>query len=597
MKISSLSSSYNGHIGNDFANSKYDLAYKFKCIIRDMNNNAIKDASEFEKRISEIYNKSDFNDKITILNYVKDSFSTINELSNYLLLITYISTLICNDQDIKVINASKDIFDDILNNAESYTSDASCNDTIKMLIQIFGNNVRTITNISLTGDIESGKKVYVSYVSPIKIKDGLNSIQYHANQFRSSYSLIKNNNYYDITRDISAMQKRSFDPVSFIESTFKEYDEDYLVRRAEKISEIFDIIMKIDNECVIKIFKIFVNYLYDRLMNNSTGLIIMRNELIKCIDSREDDVDNDQLDDDLSPIDDFLNIMLDHIDNTMDIFNNKSAVLNGTPLIEMGFGYIYDIIPSNIETLIESVGVDYGQLLEEAAAAIDFETLNESIFTKPVELYDRSMDDDYEFEKQKRQDKYEFKKQKKQDKYEAKKALKSQKDQDKYEDKKARKQRNEQERHEFIREVKQDTYNAAKEGMSKYKNRTRTAGLKWKEIKLSTPIVYSAVRALKRLIIAVGIGGVSAAAGFNPVFLPIIYLIRRYLKDKAYPQTEKRKIMGELRRAIAECEAKIDQADRQNDMKQKYKLMQIKDKLESQLNMHNFASESGGVKI
>ena len=55
------------------------------------------------------------------------------------------------------------------------------------------------------------------------------------------------------------MQKRSFDPISFIESTLKEYDEDYLVRRAEKISEIFDVILKNNNEFMIKIFKVFVN--------------------------------------------------------------------------------------------------------------------------------------------------------------------------------------------------------------------------------------------------------------------------------------------------------------------------------------------------
>ena len=299
--------------------------------------------------------------------------------------------------------------------------------------------------------------------------------------------------------------------------------------------------------------------------------------------------------------------MLGHINNTIIVFNNRSAVLNGNTLIEMGFGYIYDIIPSNIETLTESA-VDYGQLLEEAAIGIDFETLNESIFTKPVDLYERSIDDDYELNKQKKLDKYELKKQKKLDNYEFKK----QKKQDKYETKKAEKAQDVQDNYDFEKQKKldkyenkksikqrneQDRYEAKKEEKLRHKNRTRTAGLKWKEIKLSTPIVYSAVRALKRLIIAAGIAGVSVEAGFNPVFLTIIYIVRRYLKDKAYPQAEKHKIMGELRRSIAESEAKIDQADRQNDMKQKYNLMKMKDKMESLLNMHNFSSESGGVKI
>ena len=82
-----------------------------------------------------------------------------------------------------------------------------------------------------------------------------------------------------------------------------------------------------------------------------------------------------------------------------------------------------------------------------------------------------------------------------------------------------------------------------KEEKEKEKQRTRTAWEKWKTIKLTTPAVYSATRALKRLLTAAAVGGTALAAGFNPVFLPIMYLISRYLSDKAFPDAEKRKIM------------------------------------------------------
>ena len=249
---------------------------------------------------------------------------------------------------------------------------------------------------------------------------------------------------------------------------------------------------------------------------------------------------------------------ISRVTNTLDCIDEKCIEVSSNPLFEMGFGYIYDILPSDINLITEDTANLIGKELSEAV--IEYDSLN--VISEGIGSI---MKRDEEFMDQKRRDKYEMKQKRKQDKYDEKRRRKE----EKYEEKK-------------------------KEKIQK-SNRTRTADLKWKTVKLSTPIVYSAIRALKRLIVAAGLGGISYASGMGTVFIPIMYLISRYLGDKRFPSTQKRKIMMEIRENIQQIDARIEQAERQDDMKQKYKLMKMKNKMESLYNRYNFLSGRGEV--
>ena len=56
--------------------------------------------------------------------------------------------------------------------------------------------------------------------------------------------------------------------------------------------------------------------------------------------------------------------------------------------------------------------------------------------------------------------------------------------------------------------------------------------------------------------------------------------------------------MQDIKHTLSIIESKIDQAERQNDMKQKYQLLRMKDKLESQFKRFGYSSTAGlGGKV
>ena len=416
-------------------------------------------------------------------------------------------------------------------------------------------------------------KVKIIYISPKDKYDvllGCANASRHPIMESSDGTYIKSMANYSTTKYFPQLTTREFNAEAYANNIFNEKDIDYLVNKAYKLSEyLFNII---DLHDALFLFEKLTDYLFDSLIKNSTGLNIIRDQLVKCKEILNTAIstsyEHRETLDRLIKYCDSKILSIEYIleDKTIDIIESS------TPLIEMGFGFIYDIIPSNIEDLPQNEVNKVAEALNECISSTDiYEVLTEGIISKlkrrkyDGEFEDKKRNDEYDFEAKKRDDKYEFEQKKKQDKYEEKKR----REQEDYEEKKKKKEE------------------AAK--------RTKTLGVAWKTMELSSPAVHSAVRGLKRLIAAAGIGGVAAAAGFNPVFLPIVYLLGKYFQDKRFPDLEKRKVMMELRSNIQQIDAKIEQAERQDDMKQKYQLMKMKEKMESIYNRYNYGLNRGAV--
>lgn len=598
MDIKIMDSSY-GFLGNHLGDMKMKRMLAIKDIIKKSYND-----DNFSKCFDghiEYANKqmqlSDPGDIKCALSSVLDSLPTfkydcsnIDKLINILFIIKYLLTTYIDKQysagDMKYGDEIIEILENIVEKIETIIeSDLSIleNDSVNCLITTIGKELN---------GLKIKKLASVPYVSPkdkYKAVDG--SMQATGKNVMTESSdgatIIKSITNYSVPKYYTQLTKRVFDPTDYIKSVFGEHDTDYLVNKVYKLSDLTSAYsLKLDNKDVYDSLVNVIEFFYYKLFNNSTGLTILKDELDKCIEILRDTVSPNESN--KNAIDSMILFMLrygDAIKNLFKKFESNNIQMENVPLIEMGFGFIYDIIPSNIEDMSEDDIKAVGEAMVETISDMDMmDVLTEGIFRKAANSIDVTVNgigngkrkDDYEFSRRKQSDEYEFGKRKREDKYELKKRKKD----DDY---------------ELDKRKKEDEYQTKKEEKERRKNATKTAGMKWKTLKLSTPAVWQAVRALKRLLTAGAIGGVSIAAGLNPIFLPIVYLITRYMRDKVYPDSTKREIMMEIRQTLNLIDSKIEEADRKNDMKQKYSLMKMKEKLTSLYNKNNYTSGRNAV--
>lgn len=584
MTLKNMGSTY-GFTADELVRGKLKIVDGVKTILNesytDEFKNGFKDSIENLEGLLKMADESDYDSIIKYICYFLQSHD-YSDYPNKFINVLFVIKFVVHGYYKKADNFNIDSCSELLHILEVLSGgDKLRTEEINTLLKNIGIVISKMKIVENTG-IDKNSVIKASYVTPLDMDNSISVLNscITENADMSGGTIIKSITNYSTVKNFPQLTRRVFDAPDYLMSLFQEKDDDYIVNKAYKLSEFINAaISTTDNP--YESIKTVVDFFYGKFTTNSTGMNILKDQLEEII-SKLPDMITLRYDkkDTIESIIEYLKTSLENVNTALKEFNNPDVMVPSTPLIEMGFGYIYDIIPSNIEELSSNDCKDIGRLLTEAIDSDTvFEVLNEGIFSrlkKEREEEEYKRQEKRETEKMKRQDDYEMKKQKKQDKYEAKK----QKKQDKYED---------------MKQKEKDEYEAKKEKKEKRKAATKTAGVKWKTIKLTTPAVYSAVRALKRLIVAVGIGGVSAAAGLNPIFLPILYLIQRYMRDKTFPDRTKREIMTEIRQTLSTIDAKIEQAERQNDMKQKYSLMKMKDKLESLYNRNNFFSGRSAV--
>ena len=439
------------------------------------------------------------------------------------------------------------------------------------------------------------------FITPLDRNTDIISINELISENAENGVTIKSIANYSDTRYFPQLTSLEFSPSDYINSIYHESDDDYVINKIRKLPDFLKSIISKEN--CYDAFVHICEFLYNKFANNTTALTLMRDALLECkeiVNSMQ--YLQYQQKESCERLNDYCKKLINFINGDNDRLDDKVCV-DSSPLIEMGFGYIYDILPSNIEDINESTIDSIGKAMVEAVDYFDImNVLSEASFSKndrirnrikqetENDIYRQRLQDEYADERRRAEDKYADERRIKDDKYSDERRKKD----DKYSDKR-RKQNDD---YDFKRREEQDEYEKKKEEKERKKNATKTAWSRWKTMELTNATAYSATRALKRLLAATAVGGVAYAAGFNPVFLPIVYLLSKYMGDKANPEKEKLKIMKEIKSTQNIIESKIEQADRQNDMKQKYQLMRMRDKLESQFKQMGYSSTSGiGGKV
>ena len=400
---------------------------------------------------------------ITISNY--DNIR--NHLNNF-------ENLVKHDQ--KLLN--NDFVDEIMSNVGHYvnTIERQVNDmTTDYVYYVSPKTLHSVTSIteSVIMDTDSSENKVISSSDP----DG----------FKTSVDINIGDN-----------------PSDFIQDIFNEDDHDYFVH---KIKRLYDYLLSLhgnfdDNHT--KAFIEAVNYIMSKIMNDITAKEILISTLSKCDELLSNIIPNS--DESLSNIE----IMTDKIEEITDIIHEHPHG-EVSLLDEMGLGYIYDVIPKDINentdiskmisylnecaeknnmlsTINESINIlnegikdridKYKERREKEAnfkerLKDEKYRLHDDTYDTRVDISRRNQNDDYEHNRemsqrkdndnynhsiQKRQDKYEFKQQKKQDKYSDNREMSNVKAHDKYDDKHNMNQHKKQDKYEFKQQKKQDKY-------------------------------------------------------------------------------------------------------------------------------------------
>ena len=436
------------------------------------------------------------------------------------------------------------------------------------------------------------------YITPLDKKNDINNLKVVTiNESADSGVIIKSIANYSTTKYFPQLTEVKFSPEGYVNGIYNENDDDYIINRIQKLPEFLKSILN-RKDC----YDLFIHvceYLYDKFTNNHTALGFLKEAMDKCISVIDSttmtEYEQKNICDSLRS---YCEKFASGIDDSILRLGEKQTS-DYSPLIEMGFGFIYDILPSNIDDINSETIDTIGTAMIEAVNEHDVYNLLTEVSNRDIrreikrdtenDIYRQRLQNKYYDERRDENDEYEDERRAQNDKYEDKRRLQN----DKYEDKRRMKN----DKYEEKQRRKQEEYEKKKEEKERKKNATKTAWAKWKTMKLTVPAVFSATRALKRLLTATAVGGVAYAAGFNPVFLPVIYLISRYMGDKTNPEGEKLKIMKEIKETQNIIESKIEQAERQNDMKQKYQLMRMRDKLDSQFKRFGYSSPSatGGM--
>lgn len=405
-------------------------------------------------------------------------------------------------------------------------------------------------------------------------------------------SIIKSIANYSVPKSFTQLTTRVFDADSYANNLINRFfinkfdDVDYLIKEINSLPDYLKSIVNNPTEEKIEQAKYIVSNMIYYLNNNITGLNILYDALVNF--SNRYDINSYTIDDKeiIDNFEDFINDCIIRIDTII----NNCKVVDISPLYEMGLGFIYDIVPENLDNLTPEDGDNMNRLIDEAVEYYDiFNTLNEGILHTIYHPFEATMsdkkkqkvEDDLEIRKQNKTDNLDLRKQKKSDNLD----LRKQKKQDKLERKDKKKQDK--------LERKQREKDKKEEAKEKRKNATKINYLRWKELELTTPLLWKSVTAFKRLFKAALLGTVSFAAGWNVAFLPLIYLMGKYLQDKKNPLLERQKLLGEIRATCEQIESKLDQARSQGDHKQEMYLIKLKNRMTS---MHDRYANGLDVK-
>lgn len=453
------------------------------------------------------------------------------------------------------------------------------------------------------------------YITPLDIQNDINVIRSTMSESIDGGYIVKSIANYSTTKYFPQLTRFEFSPEYYTNIIYHETDDDYVISRIKQLPDFLSSIL--NREDCYDSFIHICEFLYDKFSNNATALELFLEALNKCINILETSGSSQYTQrESYDRLIDYCEKLIGFINADINQLGRKPAI-DHSPLIEMGFGYIYDILPSNCDDItpdnIDAIGKAMVEAAEEydvmniLTEAFGFKKSNKDMIRREIkndvenDVYRQRLQNKYVDERREEEDRYSDRRRDENDKYYDKRR----EEQDKYSDRRRVKddrysdrRRAKDDKYSDKRREEQYQYEKKKEEKERRKNATKTAWAKWKTMELTNATAYSAIRALKRLVTATAVGGVSYAAGFNPVFLPIVYLLGKYMGDNTNPEKTKMKIMQDIKHTLSIIESKIDQAERQNDMKQKYQLIRMRDKLESQFKQMGYSSPSGiGGKV
>ena len=424
---------------------------------------------------------------------------------------------------------------------------------------------------------------------------------------------------------------RCMEPIEYISAIMNEDDHDYFIHN---IRFLYNYLLSLNSEYTDTDTNRFieaVNYIMSKVINDITGKEALLDTLTKC-DHLLSDITIPSSPEYLENIE----IMISKIEEITEIINENPG--GETSLLdEMGLGYIYEVMPKNLNSVSDMDSV-IKSLVECAENDDMLSVLNESIkdkikeridrhkerrekekafkekvkdekykihndtYDNRLEIEKRRQNDEYDDNHQAERDKYDFKQQKKQDNYDDNRDFSNQKKQDKYDFKQQKKQ----DKYDFKQQKKLDKYEQKKsvaaenrqmkidnaerkrqerlEARQRRRDETKIGINRWKTLECTNANARKASNALKKAVGAGAVAGVGALAGLNPIFAGSCYLISKYVKDKTNPMAEKRKLVDDMKLQIVELDEKINMCEQRGEHEKKLELMKMKRKIQSTYN-------------
>ena len=423
---------------------------------------------------------------------------------------------------------ARNFLKNIVNNRGDIDIAKICKGLFKLLKEFY-----TAENIDITMYATYRKYLFAidSIINTVNIEIKYDDVIKNIDNLSESASIIKAVTNYSQYVPYSRLKidvKKS--PDEYLSEMYNDTSIEYVISKIHVLLDYFDAISDLSLTENYPTAITVLSYFYTAVRFNSTGLKMLKDILLKIINMLNnkiyDQINQLRCDD----IVEFIKSMIKSIDNSMSD-QSQVNIMDTSPMIELGFGYIYDKYPVNIDDINESSirYVDFDEIDDSM-----FDVLRENIFDSVKQI----VDENHDINRRKKEDKYERE-----------------------------------------RSRKNELYDIETAKIKKNKTAMNLTLDKAKTLTLTSPLVHQVVSGLKKAIKAVIVGGAGALAGFNPIFAGALYLVGKFVKDKQFPANEKRKIMMEINDQIEIIDKKIEDAERRDDDKSKYALITMKNKL------------------
>lgn len=416
---------------------------------------------------------------------------------------------------------------------------------------------------------------------------------------------VKSMNNYTNTVNFPQLTKVELTPQEIAHLIYSDTNIENLIAHIEYLPKYMTAIIGEDITTYANEFIELVNFIYEHVVDNLSGLEKLKVELMNVLAGFNDEVIIDERSESSREIViNYIKGKIKDIDFALKYLQSDAATVDPKvdAMTELGLGhlnYVFNNIdfssPDQVkmfnetaentnysilaESLIKSIVDNLSGKTKEEREAQKKERLErlqkreqlktENLVTSDQNQFKRdeeTKDLEHNFDTRKMEDEFENKRSKKELKDKRKEELKDAKHQQKLKRMESDFELSEQDRRE--------KHEKDKDKVNTFVDKIKTAGMS-----SSTGIQVSNI--LKRGIGALGAAGVGAMVSLNPVVAAACYLGARWAADKRFPATKKLNLMSDIKEQTSALEIKLQEAERKGDTKAQIELTKMIERLKA----------------